>query len=127
VRLVADELDETLAGITSEARRFELYRDIVARVKSGGEPRRLLGWKDIFAAIAAFWSVIVASFPAVLPYFVIDDPWLALRTSNALLILVLFWVGYKWAGYTTIKPWVAASSLTGLGILLVALAIPLGG
>jgi hypothetical protein len=127
VRLVADELDETLGGITSEARRIELYRDIVARVKSGGEPRPLLGRKDVFAAIAVFCSVMVANFPAVLPYFVIDDPWLALRASNALLILMLFWVGYKWAGYTTIKPWVAASSLTGLGVFLVALAIRLGG
>jgi hypothetical protein len=127
IRLVGSELDETLQSITSEARRTELYREIVQRVKAGGPRRRLLVAGDFLAAIAVFWSVIVASLPAVLPYFFIDDAWLALRASNALLILMMFWVGFRWARYTTLNPWVAGATLTALGVSLVVIAIALGG
>ena len=57
----------------------------------------------------------------------IDDPWVALRASNVLLIGILFWVGYKWAGYTNIRPWYAGLVLVAISVALVAIAIPLGG
>lgn len=126
-KLVADEFDDMLAPITSPARLQALYEDIVARLRNGVPPRPLLRRTDFHAAIAVFCSVMVASLPAVLPYFFITDPWIALRASNALLIGMMFWVGYRWAGYTSLNRLAAALSLTAFGILLVLIAIPLGG
>jgi hypothetical protein len=40
---------------------------------------------------------------------------------------VLFAVGYRWASYTNFNPLAAALTLTVFGVVLVALAIPLGG
>ena len=79
------------------------------------------------AAFAVFTLVFFASLPAALPYLVIGDPWIALRVSNALLIGMLFWVGYRWASYTSFNPLRFGLGLTVLGVILVLIAIPLGG
>jgi hypothetical protein len=52
---------------------------------------------------------------------------MALRASNALLLGILFFAGYWWARYTGFNSWAAASGLTALGIVLVIVAIALGG
>jgi hypothetical protein len=125
--IVAGEFDETLAPVSSQARRLELYRDIVSRVREAQRTPPTMTWADARAAVAVFCLVFFASLPAALPYLVIHDPWIALRTSNALLIAMLFWVGYSWARHTSFHPLRFGIVLTLLGIVLVAIAIPLGG
>ena len=63
-------------------------------MRSSERRRPRLKHADFVAAIAIFWSVFAARFPRALPCLPIDDPWLALLASNALLIGILFWVGY---------------------------------
>jgi VIT1/CCC1 family predicted Fe2+/Mn2+ transporter len=62
-----------------------------------------------------------------LPFLLLDDPRLALRVSNAILLGLLFFVGWRWARHTLAKPWIAGVTFLLVGLLLVALAIPLGG
>ena len=76
---------------------------------------------------AAGWLVFACSFPAVLPFLVIDDPRLALRVSNAILLGLLFFVGWRAARHTLARPWIAGIVFLLVGVLLVAVAIPLGG
>ena len=83
--------------------------------------------EDFFAALAVFALVFGATLPATLPYLLIKDAWIAQRASNALLIAVLFYVGYRWAKYTNFRPLVAALVVVGLSIALVSIAIALGG
>ena len=125
--VVADELDETLAPITSERQRLELYRDVVAHVRLGLRPDTRLSREDLVAASAAFVLVFGATLPAALPYLLIDDAWIALRASNALLIAVLFLAGLRWAKYTIFKPVVAALVVVGIAVALVGIAVALGG
>ncbi len=125
--VVSGELDETLASISSERQRLAFYRDVIERVRSSRRRVPQLTRDDLFAAISVFCLVFFASLPAALPYFLIDDAWFALRASNALLIGILFFVGFRWAKYTSFKPLVAACVLVALGITLVLIAIPLGG
>jgi len=125
--IVADELDEVLASVTSESDRRTLYRNIVAAVKSTPRNAPRVSRADFVAAGAVFVLVFAASVPAALPYLVIADPWLALRASNLLLIGMLFAVGYRWAGYTNFKPLRAALTVTVIGVAMVLIAIPLGG
>jgi VIT1/CCC1 family predicted Fe2+/Mn2+ transporter len=127
IAAVANELDETLEPLTTPESRRVLYRDVVDKVRS--EPKRRAGVRaeDWLAAIAVFWLVTSASVPAALPFLFIDEPWLALRVSNAILIALFFLIGYRWAGYTSINPWRAAISLTLLGMAMVGAAIALGG
>ena len=54
-------------------------------------------------------------------------PWIGLRVSNFLLVGLLFLVGYRWARFTDASPWRVAFGLTSIGLVLVAIAIALGG
>ena len=126
-RLVAMELDETLEPMTDEPARRNLYDAIVERVRRVPASSNPVTRDDIMGALAACWVVFVCSFPAVLPFLFLDDPRLALRVSNVILIGLLFLVGWRAALHTLAKPWLAGLGFMLIGVLLVALAIPLGG
>ena len=78
-------------------------------------------------AIVSGLLVIFVSIPAAIPFLVMDDARLALRVSNAILLALLFIVGWYWARYTLGKPWVAGIGFLLGGLLLVVAAIALGG
>jgi hypothetical protein len=126
-RLVADELDATLVPMTDAPVRLGLYDSIVERtrrVPAGPNPVRR---EDLLGALAACWVVFACSFPAVLPFLLLDDVALALRISNAILIGLLFFIGWRAAQHTLARPWLAGLAFMLVGVLLVAVAIPLGG
>jgi len=127
LRYVAGELDEILAPISSEPKRLELYRDVVKSVRSitPRSPRPRPG--DWLAALAVFWLVVFVNMPALLPFFFFDDPFVALRASNAILTAMVFLVGYKWGAATGMSPWGTGLALASLCLALVLIAIPLGG
>jgi hypothetical protein len=125
--LVASELDETLAPIASQQERDALYVHIAERIRTSARRGVTVTAGDVRAAVAVFFSVVTATLPAAVPFMFIDDPVLALRTSNAILVALLFAVGYNWAKFTNAGPWLAGFGMMMLGVALVALAIPLGG
>jgi hypothetical protein len=127
VTLLADRFDELLDGVLSTEERAAMYRRITAKVRATGPVNTGLSGKDWVAALIVCIAVIVSTFPAALPFWFIDDPWMALRVSNAILLALLFWCGWSWARYTPAKPWkVGLAYLVG-GLVLVLIAIPLGG
>jgi VIT1/CCC1 family predicted Fe2+/Mn2+ transporter len=124
---VADEFDEVLGTVTDEAERDRLYQSVVTRVRGTPVMPNRVRREDLLGGLAAGWLVFACSFPAVLPFLVIDDPWIALRVSNVILLGLLFAVGWRAARHTLAKPWLAGVTFLLVGVLLVALAIPLGG
>jgi hypothetical protein len=124
---VAEELDDMLSPVTTEPERRVLYKRIADRVRAGAIPRTRITKTDLYGALASFWLVFLASVPAALPFLFIEPPWLALRVSNLLLLAMLFGVGWTWAGYTLARAWAVGLSLMLGGLMLVALAIVLGG
>jgi VIT1/CCC1 family predicted Fe2+/Mn2+ transporter len=82
---------------------------------------------DIKGAVACFWLVVVCTIPASVPFMVIDDAYLALRVSNGLLLVMLFLVGYYWGHYANTSRWIAGLVFLVVGLILVAIAIALGG
>ena len=56
-----------------------------------------------------------------------EDKYQAMRTSNAILLVLLFWCGFFWARFTGINRWLAGLAMTLIGVVLVAAAIALGG
>jgi len=126
-QMVADEFDETLVPVTDEPVRQRLYQSIVERVRSAPAASNRVRRADVLGGLAAGWLVFACSFPAVLPFLFLDDPRLALRVSNAILLGLLFFVGWRAARHTLARPWLAGVTFLLVGVLLVALAIPLGG
>jgi VIT family len=121
------EIEPALEAISEETDRDRLYSGIhalIARLEPG---RTRVTRDDLMGAIAVFVLVFVTALPAAVPFLLVDDPWLALRLSNLLLIALLFIVGYRWALHTNTNPWLAGLGVMILGVVLVAIAIPLGG
>jgi len=125
---IRGELDPHLASVTTAEDREQLYKRIRNSLVHRRVPRRAgLRRDDVLGAVTVFCLVFATALPAVLPLLLINDPWIALRTSNLLVVGLLFIVGYRWAKYVDANPWLAGLGLTALGLALVAVAIPLGG
>jgi hypothetical protein len=125
--LVAEELDDVLGQVTTDAERADLYRRIVDNVHAKPPTANKVTTDDVMGAIVSGVLVILVSVPAAIPFIVMDDARLALRISNAILLALLFITGWYWARYTLGKPWIAGISFLLGGLLLVVAAIALGG
>jgi hypothetical protein len=125
--VIRDELDTDLEAVTSDEVRAHLYRHILDNVKTMELPKTRVTRADLFGALVVFVLVALTTVPAVLPFLVIGDLRLALRTSNLLLVGMLFVVGYRWAGQTNTNPWLAGVSVMVVGLGMVVVAELLGG
>lgn len=104
-----------------------LYRSFLALAKRADPVKVTLSKGDLLAAIAVFLLVSATSLPAVVPFLLIDNANLALRASNLFLIILLFMTGYAWASFSDAKPFRAGITMTCLGLVLVGIAVALGG
>ena len=82
---------------------------------------------DVLGACAVFLLVFLSTFPVVIPFIVFQDVYVALRASNAVAIVMMFMAGYWLAGHGGYRPWLTGASVAVLGVVLVAIAIALGG
>ena len=98
-----------------------------AAAEGGSVERTRLHGDDVKGAVASAWLVIASTFPVVVPFMIFNDALFAIRLSNALLVVTLFLVGYQWAGYANVNKWIAGAIFTMVGLILVAIAIALGG
>ena len=104
-----------------------LYRAMLALAKRADPVNVALSKSDLFAAAAVFLLVSTTSLPAVVPFLLIDNAYLALRASNLLLIALLFLTGWAWASFSDARPLHAGVTMTCLGLILVGIAVVLGG
>ena len=127
VHLVASELDPLMTGVLSSTESSLLYARIADNVTARPLQKTTVTKEDVFGAFTSFLLVVVTSLPAALPFMFIDDAFLALRVSNAILLALLFLCGYWWASFTLGKPWLVGSAFLIGGSILVLAAIALGG
>jgi len=127
VALVDRELDDRLPAIVRPEVRAAVDAHVLERVREMKlEPNRVTA-EDAWAGLAVFWLVFLTALPAVVPFLVLRDPQIAMRASNALLVGLLSYVGWLWAGYTGASRWRTALFMALLGVALVVVAIALGG
>lgn len=124
---VAGELDDIVSGVTSDAERAELYRRIIERMKIRDTVPNPVTRADLSGAIASGVLVVASCLPAAIPFLLLNDARLALRVSNAILLASLFLSGFAWARHTLHNPWLVGLSFLVGGVILVGLAIALGG
>jgi hypothetical protein len=127
LELVDQELDERLPAIVRPEVRAAVDAHVLERVREMKLERNRVTPADAWAALAVFWLVFLTALPAVVPFVVIPDPQVAMRVSNGLLVGLLSYVGWLWAGYTGASRWRTALFMALLGVALVLVAIALGG
>lgn len=125
--LVAGELDGVLGNFTSDAERATLYRKIVEHTQAASPVPNRVTRADMAGAITSGLLVIAACVPAAIPFLFLEDARLALRLSNGILLALLFLTGFRWARHTLSNPWLAGASFLLGGVVLVIVAILLGG
>jgi len=123
-RLVGGELPATVASALDTG----ACEAIRSRVAPAHLPTRAkLTFDDVRAAAAIFLLVFLSTFPVVLPFIFIRDTLIALRVSNAIALVALFMLGYRLAPYTMQNPFRMGLATMGIGIVLVAITVVLGG
>ncbi len=127
IRLVATELDPLLGNVLSPADAQALYGRVADNVTSKPLGRVSVTKEDWLGAFVSFVLVVASCIPAALPFVFIDDAYIALRLSNAILLALMFLCGYRWARFTLGKPWLVGSAFLAAGFVLVVAAIALGG
>ena len=134
--LIGAEVDERLGSLASPATREALARDLLARLRSEDGAAAVVAEArasrvtadDLLGALAIFWLELLACVPAIIPFIVLPhDHLLALRVSNGLLVVMLFLVGRQWARHAGLARWRVGLLMACLGLLLVGVAILLGG
>lgn len=128
VDVIAEELDYILDPIIDESERQALYRGVLQHLQDG-QPRPI-GFKreDFAGALGCVVVAIIAVLPSLVPLVVLrHDYALAIRVSNIVSFIVLFYSGYQWGKYTGSNPWRTGLVLVAVGVIMVAVAIPLGG
>lgn len=126
--IIAEAFDYIFEPITDEAHRMQIYAQILEAMKTAQPKRIKIETEDILGAGAVFVAAIVAVIPSLLPLVLFRDNLnLALRLSNLFSLLMLFITGYRWGKYSGYKPWLTGLIIMSIAILMVILAIPLGG
>lgn len=128
IAAVDDELGFVLEPITGEAQRRMLYVDVVDHLRESEPQPVKLKREDLTGALACVFVAVVVVLPSLIPFVLLrHDYALAIRVSNVISFAMLFYAGYEWGKYTNTSPWKTGLILVGVGVLLVAIAIPLGG
>ena len=104
-----------------------LHRSLLAFLRSARPAPAHITRQDLAAAVIIVVLVTATALPGLLPILVVTQIPLALSVANGLQIALLLVIGYRWARYTGTPGWRGATIVGSLGILLVLVAMALGG
>jgi hypothetical protein len=127
LNLIRQEIEPELQELLDPEDAEMLNRAVLKHISHARITTKSLSKEDFYGAFACFWLVFLSCLPAAIPFFIFSQPHLALRVSNFLLIILLFLVGQKWAQYAGSNRFAAGSAMVAIGLVLVGLAILLGG
>lgn len=124
-RLILDALPEPVSAVLTPPEVEEL------RVRLARHPdaaaHAMLSRRDIVGAVAVFLLVFLSTLPISVPFLLFPEIGFAMRASNAVAIAMLFGMGWTLGKHIGRSGWGAGLLMVGLGLVLVAITIALGG
>ena len=124
-RIIADALPPLLASIFQPP-QLDLIQEGLRRLPDS-ETRPRLTRRDWLGALGVCILVILSTFPVVIPFLVFENAQTALRISNVIAMVLLFFCGVIFARHAGLRPWVTGLVMVVIGAALVGIAIALGG
>jgi VIT1/CCC1 family predicted Fe2+/Mn2+ transporter len=122
--IIAGALPPEVGPILTDA---ELERIRAHLVGLSAENRQVrLAREDWLGGLVVFLLVFLGTFPVVLPFLLFSDMAEAQRWSHAVAVVLLFLTGYAF-GRQTGRPWLLGAAMVAIGLILVAIAVALGG
>jgi hypothetical protein len=107
--------------------RAAFHRALLELLRNASAERARFSPGDFAAAAIVLALVTLTALPGLVPLLLIDHVDTALRAANALQVVLLFIIGYRWAHYTGTPGWRGALIVGLLGVALVLVAVALGG
>jgi len=124
-RFIAEALPPLVASVLQPA-EFEAIRLRLSQLPEPPAPARLTR-TDYLGGLGVFLLVFLSTFPVVIPFLFMQQPFHALRISNAIAVGMLFLTGWAYGRCTGRRPWFAGIIMVFAGLALVGLTIALGG
>ncbi len=124
-QILKEEIQPAIAGLMSDKE----LSDLSGRLKNIPAPskRNLITGIDLWAGVQIFLLVFFCTFPVAIPFGIVDNLEVAMRTSNGVALLLLFIGGFLLARYAGFRPGITALVYMLIGVALVALTMVLGG
>ena len=124
-RLIADALPPLVASVMQPAELETIHQ----RLNQLPEPPAQAGLRraDYLGGLGVFLLVFLSTFPVVIPFLLMQDGWWALRVSNGVAIVMLFFTGCAFGRCTGRRPWAMGIIMVLVGAVMVGLTIALGG
>ena len=124
-RLIAETLPDHVAAITG-ADEIEGMRRRLLDLQLDGHAT--LRPRDYFEAVGIFLLVVIATFPVVAPFLLMDNAVLALRVAQAITLGMLFLAGFALGRHAEhAKPLRTGMLMAVFGAVLIAVVKALGG
>ena len=124
-RLIMETLPEHVAAITGAAEIEGMRRRLLGLKPDG---RATLRPRDYLEALGIFLLVVIATFPVVLPFLLMNSAARALHTSQAITLGMLLFAGLalgRYAGHA--KPLLTGVAMAVFGVVLIGAVKALGG
>lgn len=123
--LLADALPPVVASVLKPAELESMRQRLQALPEP--PPKARLGGRDWWGAVGVFLLVFLTTIPVALPFVFMHQVSTAMRVSNAIAIVMLFVTGAAYGRCIGRSPWSLGMFMVGIGLVLVALTIALGG
>ena len=127
IAALADELDDNLSPLADEEERHHIYSALLGRLRLAPPPPTGIEKGDFAGGLGTFLVAVTAAIPVLPPLLLPLNIELRVRASNVLAFIMLFLMGYRWSQYAGGKPVRTGLLLSILGVVMVLIAIPLGG
>jgi hypothetical protein len=127
LRLVRNHVEPEFQDLLPRNEAEAFSKSVLKHITGAHIANRILTKEDFYGAAASFWLVFASCLPAAIPFLIFKEPQVALRVSNFLLIASLFYVGQKWGDYAGKSRLAIGLAMVTVGLLLVGIAILLGG
>jgi hypothetical protein len=117
-----------LPPVVAQALTADSFSHIRRAVQGYARTRPAYWSRQEFATAGAICALVFGStFPLVLPFMLMQEPWLALRVSHAIAVAMLFVLGWKLGRWSGASPLGSGTLLALVGVVLAGLCVALGG
>jgi len=127
ISVLRREIGDTADLILDEAGKERVYSEVMRSASHLQPEKPRVSKDDVVGSVACFLLVFVSTFPVLIPFFFMRNLWLATRTSNLIAIVMLFYLGYEQAKFTSQNRLHLGLVMVILGCAIVVVTILLGG
>jgi len=123
--LIQASLSPAVSALVSDVALEDMRARMVALSGLPARPKLLA--RDLWAALGIFLIVVASTFPVVLPFALLQDVGTAKIASRVIALAMLFAGGMALGRYAGYGSWKVGAMMTGIGVVVVAAVMALGG